>query len=458
MKNLKLTNYRSYNQVTAAIEANGQTPLETSGDARLESIWQTLIDYGCPVKYATKSSIAELDLANKSDDEILYNNCQNRSKSRSVGERTKDDAVIERALTILEEGENWHDFQNPPVGFLHDNKFWFLVGNGRLGSLLLAEQYSSQKIPFSYLEVDISSFKDDVSLHDFCFEVSRTSNQKTGHEVEEESREIIKQDLSDYCKRIEKMVEQNITPPSSYFKEGVDLWISCKEAGDSPKKCRSIVANFFLRKHKNIKAEITIGKLQSETFDDYRDASGRPYKSNKTFEVHVNSLLDNLIPWQSNAILTSEPGWHENPKVKGGKSFNYITTGLSPRNVKLPILEHSMAGKSHNVTVVHDPFTNPTSGNIQIKTRESSIYRSLQAFSELNQCDLITKGGGDTVVCLVFPRMIDNTAMDKSGNHDCDIVYWWTGNSWKRLDNGQFLRKNKLKTEVSLSEDEESEE
>ena len=457
MTNLKIVDYTTYTKATAAIEANGQTPLSTSGDARLESIWKGLIGYRCPIEYTSLNSVSELDLADKSDNEALYNSCQNRSKSRSVKERLDDDAVLERALTIVEEGENWCDFQNPPVGFFYKNKHWFLVGNGRLASLLSAEEMSEREIPFHYLKIDVCNFKNEESLRDFCFEISRTGNKRTGHEVEAETRDTIKQDMKDYCERIEEMVKKSITPPSDYFKEGLDLWKETKKHS-STKKARDAVAKFYLRIHKSIRTENTIGILVSETFDDYKDTSGRPYKSSKTFEVHVNLLLSKLIPWQSNVVLTSEPGWHENPKVKGGKSYNYITTGLSPRNIKLPILEHSMTGNSHNVTIIHDPFTSPTSGNIRIKARESSIYNSLKTFSELNQCDLITKGGGDTVTCLVFPRMIDSTAVDKLGNHDCDIVYWWTGNSWKRLDDNQFLRESKLKAEVSLIEDEESEE
>ena len=457
MNTLKLTNiYKHYNQITSAIDANLQTPLETSGDLRLESIWRTLQNYNCELSYNKANSISQFDLADKSDNEQLYNACQNRSKSRSVSERKFDEAVIERALSIKEDVSGWHDFQNPPIGFMHKNKFWFLVGNGRLATLMLAEEYTEKKIPFSFVKIDVSSFNEEELL-DFCFEISRTSNRKTGQEVEEETREMIKQDLKEYCARIKHMIDNKQEHKSDYWAEGLKVWKKAKKQKKVWKQCRKDVAKFYLTTHKNIKSEVTIGKMQSETFDDYKENSGRPYKSNNTFEAHVNLLLDNLIPWQSNLILSSEPGWHQNPQVKGGKSYNYITTGLSSRNVKLPILEHSMAGNSHNVTVIHDPFTNPTSGNIQIKTRESSIYNSLKTFSELNQCDLITKGGGDTVVCLVFPRMIDSTAMDKLGNHDCDIVYWWKGNSWKRLDVNQFLRESKLKALVSFASNEDEE-
>jgi len=459
MTNLKIIDYTTYTKTTAAIEANGQTPLSTSGDARLESIWKGLINYGCPIEYISVNSVSELDLADKSDDEALYNSCQNRSKSRTVEERLDDDAVLERALTIVDEGENWCDFQNPPVGFYHKNKYWFLVGNGRLASLLCAEEMSERKIPFHYLKIDVCNFKDEETLRDFCFEISRTSNKRTGHEVEAETRDTIKQDMKDYCGRIEEMVKGNIAPPSNYFKEGLELWKETKEHS-STKKARDAVAKFYLRVHKNIKSEVTIGRLQSETFDDYKENSGRPYKSSEPFEVHVNLLFENLIPWQSNLILSSEPGWHQNPQVKGGKSYNYITSTTSTRNIKLPILEHSLTGKSHNVTIIHDPFTNPIGGTIKVTTREASIYSSLKTFSYTNRCHLMTKGGGDTVVCLVFPRMIDNTATDKLGNHDCDIVYWWKGNSWKRLDKNQFLRESKLKDLVSFAsiEDEEDSE
>jgi hypothetical protein len=57
-------------------------------------------------------------------------------------------------------------------------------------------------------------------------------------------------------------------------------------------------------------------------------------------------------------------------------------------------------------------------------------------------------GKGGTVKRVVVPRVMDSSGVDKNGNLDCDIIYYWNNQCWVRIDDGQFGREEKLKTKL----------
>ena len=450
--------HKYYTNINNQILAKGQRPLEGNPDIRLDKIWTQIMLNELEVSYEYFGSVDEINFARKSDDSDLWIRCQPRTNSISMEERMQDVKILNRAHDICCKfltGE-WEDYNNPPVVFEQNGKYWAILGNGRIAALKKAEEIlTAQKgekcdIPFHVIKLDLSKIS-DVERKRFVLSCAQQGNSTTGEEVEEETRDQIVTALSLFFKEISEIVSNTKDVSSSYYSWAVAIYNHCLSEGRSEKTIRSDISHSYLQNEKKIYDPSTRGRIISETFSDHNDKTGDRFDLDKDFKSHLSCLWNSCFS-MDNCFETVEPGWTLFKGSDGVETYNVITSDTSARNISLPFFENSLDGNGRKANIIHNPYLkDPNSGNhkgnsrISVSTRQDQIVNILKKMHDWNTCHLKIKGNGIHVNSIIFPRMIDHTANDDSGNLDCDVVYYWAGSRFKRMDKGLFGREEKLK-------------
>lgn len=446
-----------YSQINNLISANGQRPMENNPDSRISRIWNEIISMEMNVSYKKFGSVKEIDLARKADDESMWIRCQPRTNSTSPHERTLDAAVMNRSHSVASHflENDWNDFTNVPLGFQFKEKWWFILGNGRIASLIGAEKILSQEcgevnIPFSILCIDFG----DLNINDqkrFVLSCSQIGNSRTGEEVEEETSDQIESALVNYWKEILFFSKEESSEfIGSYYAPAVEIYNDKIAEGKKLKEIREAVSHYFLEKEKRLFDSSYRGRMISKAFSDHNTTTGDRYDSSLNFGDLLSSLWEECLPTNENSFPSVDVGWHLQKTKDGCEFYNVITKTTGARNMFLPIAEHSMGGDQKEANIIHNPYLKDNSGNhvghtrVSIATRQTNIIEMLEMATNWNTCNLRKNGNGVLVRTFIFPRMIDHTAEDCDGNQDCDVVYYWTGSNWMRVDSGLFGLKDKL--------------
>lgn len=477
MNHLRIANKKNkhleYSKVNNEIRANGQEPMEFNPDSRISRIWKEILDLELEVSYMHFGSVKEIKLARKSDDPELWMRCQPRTNSNSPEERIKDEAVKNRAHLIVSDFQTneWKDFNNPPLGFKFKDRWWFILGNGRVASLIKAEEMLKEikgeptDIPFSFLCLDLSVLSLD-ERNSFVLSCSQIGNSKTGEEVESETSEQIETALKNYWEEILLFAKQESRPfVGSYYAPALEIYkskiLTNKKEENSDKafkEAREAVSHYFLEKEKRNFDPSSRGRIISKVFDDHNTVTGDRYDSGRDFGELIASLWDDHFSTE-NSFSNVELGWKLQESEDGSKFYNVFTTTTSERNLFLPIAEHSKTGDGREAHIIHNPYSKDDNGKISgparvsVDTRQTNIIKMLNMARDWNTCNLRINGKGVLIRTFIFPRMIDHTASDCDGNQDCDIVYFWAGSHWKRQDNGLFGLNEKLPKELPKKEE-----
>lgn len=447
-----------YIQIMNNIESDqpiaAQSKPHSNPDPRINSIFTSIQNAGIALSYVSMTTTEIFSqIARQSDDEALWQSVQVRS-DKSMSDRQQDSEVKERISEIVHKynlGE-WGDFDNPPVGFWYNGKLWFLLGNGRIASIVGAAQEMGLELSFQVMLLDLESmFAQKQDLENWCAAIAKTGNSKTKNDVKpEENAEIINQ-VVDYWNRISDLSKQSQPNPlvlTQYF-NGIEIYKNSKSKNIGMLKIREDVCKNWLKVKKNIYSTISQGQILSKAFDDQKPNTARIYDPGGTFGELIPKIWKKHVD-DACCFSNTSSGFHRNTHDLTGKQCYFITKTLGRcDNILLRLYQNMMGAEDLEITVIIDPYTDKMTSQRSSHTRQSNVISILNRIrEEINTASTIMNGKGGTVKRVVVPRVMDSSGVDKNGNLDCDIIYYWNNQCWVRIDDGQFGREEKLKTKL----------
>ena len=443
---------KHYNQISAQIKAAGQNPLENNSDSRINKIFDFIVESGLTMEYVSDFSTKKLLLPKKSDDEALWVATQPRN-SNSNSDRKNDETVKNRAHGIVNDinSNKWSDFDNPPIGFNYNGFHYWATGNGRIGSIDLAEkELGGETIPFGAVMLDVSGMTKDILLA-FCQACSQKSNSDDGKSVEKESADQIASAVQSYWKQVQFYVKNPNNIVISYYKEAVEYSIEQESKNTDIKKIRKHVCESFLQKHKNVQSPKTQGRYLSQAFDDYVTTTGGRFDLGGDLLNHLNQVvLKQLRPLKVH-FSTIETGRHE--ISYGSKQMTIIIVDTDDERMIInKIFNASLKEDGRDIIIVSKPSS---AQRISLDGRQTKIERLLKKFNFWHTVPINKNHKASTILAYISLRSVDNSATDKDGNYDCDVVYQFNACGYTRMDDGKFGRQEKLSDEVSFNDDDE---
>ena len=273
-----------YIQIMANIESEqpiaAQSKPHGNADPRINRIFLSIQNASIPITYmCMTTSEVKSQIARQSDDESLWQSVQVRS-DKSMDSRQQDEDVKERISEIVHKNNlrQWGDFDNPPMGFCYDGKLWFLLGNGRIASIVGAAEELGTELSFQVILLDLESiFDNKQDLEDWCAAIAKKSNNKTKNDVKEETFDEKISHAKDYWERILRNANiADLNPVvREQYSEGINEFILIKSKNKTQKEIREHVITQYLQREKNIYDARTIGLVLSKAFDDQKTKYGK---------------------------------------------------------------------------------------------------------------------------------------------------------------------------------------
>ena len=447
-----------YIQIMTNIESEqpiaSQSKPHGNADPRINSIFLSIQNAAIPVTYmCLTTSEVKSQIARQSDDESLWQSVQVRS-DKSMDSRQQDEDVKDRISEIVHKSKlgQWGDFDNPPMGFCYDGKLWFLLGNGRVASIVGAAEELEKELFFQVMLLDLeSTFNNKQDLEDWCAAIAKKSNNKTKNDVKEETFDEKISHAKDYWERILRNANmENLNPVvREQYNQGINLFLLMKSKNKSLKDIREHVITQYLQREKNIYDARTIGLVLSKAFDDQKQNTARFYDPGESFAELIPKIWDKYVT-DACCFSQTDSGFHKNTFDPTGKQCYLITTSIDRHDqIIFQLMKSMMQGEELEISIIIDPYSRKSSGARRSDTRQSNIVGFLKDLTKIiNTSPTMINGKGGIGKRVIFPREMDSSGTDKEGNYDCDIVYQWNNQCWVRIDNGEFGRQDKLKSKL----------